>query len=211
MVLSIAATPAVADQPLAWLAPACGAPCQAVRAQLTPADASELTALPGQVAHTLSLSERAMLPLDNQAELVLRRIAQGKNDGNFDRVRPGKHLCTVYWFGFLENGSEKVGTHSCRIVRKNGVITVGKSTGDGFSATLLPYDGSLRAVVGRTFLPEQKERTYDRDKPANSGNENYGNKVGLAIADNGRLYLISINERGFTDPDTSFFEVLAID
>ncbi len=33
----------------------------------------------------------------------------------------------------------------------------------------------------------------------------------LALADKGRLYLVSINERGFSDPDLNFFAIVAIE
>jgi hypothetical protein len=114
-------------------------------------------------------------------------------------------------YGFLDRASERVGTHQCRVTLKNARITVEKLTGDGLSANLQPYAGGAQAFIGRTFLPEHPELTYDPNSPANAANDNYGNKVGLALTNEGRLYLIDINERGFTEPDLTFFEVLEVE
>ena len=65
--------------------------------------------------------------------------------------------------------------------------------------------------VGRTFLREQKERRDISFTRPNKGNDNFGNKVGMAYAYGARLFILSINERGFTEPDDAFFEVLAVE
>ena len=101
--------------------------------------------------------------------------------------------------------------HQCRIARSGAGLTLEKLTGDGFNATISPCKDAARVVVGRTFLRDQKERGYDAAQPANRGNDNFGNKVGMAYADGGRLLVLSINERGFTEPDDTFFEVLLLE
>ncbi|HZP21774.1 MAG TPA: hypothetical protein VFB16_16410 [Bauldia sp.] len=212
LMLALPAGAALADEPLVPKLPAeCGAPCAAVKAMLTAEDADELGRLVPQVAHGLTIGERAMLPLDNDAEMVLRRSVLVATDGRFDKVKTGIRTCTVYWYGFLDHGSEKVGTHLCKVSRKGGVLGVEKTTGDGMLVSLYPYAAPVDAYVGRTFTSDQIERKYDKDHPANDENDNYGNKVGLALADKGRLYLVSINERGFSDPDLNFFEIIAIE
>ena len=177
--------------------------------QLADADAKELRALPAQVARTLANS--AGSAADAKADEIARIVGAGSFDNDFVRINPGRHNCVVYWYGFLDNASERVGSHQCRIARKGPDLTVEKLTGDEFIATISPCKGSGHMVVGRTFLREQKERGYDAVHPANKGNENFGNKVGMAYADGGRLFVLSINERGFTEPDDAFFEVLAVE
>lgn len=70
---------------------------------------------------------------------------------------------------------------------------------DGFSA-----------VIGRNFLADQEERQYDSANPANAGNDNFGNVVGLATAGNGRLYVFSSEQRGFEQEDPTFFWALTV-
>lgn len=190
----------------------CGAECRAVRDRLADADATELANVPAQVTETLAVIREAKTGSSNaQADIVAAKIARGTFDGVVDRVKVGTRSCTVYWYGFLDRHSERVGTHRCRVSRDGGKLVVEKLTGDGLRADVLPYAGTVRAFVGRTYLPDQPERAYARDKPANAGNSNYGNKVGLVLADKGRLYLIDIEERGFDEPDRSFFEAIVVD
>ena len=177
--------------------------------QLADSDATELRALPAQVARTLANS--AGSAADAKADAIGRIVGAGSFDNDFDRIKPGPRSCIVYWYGFLDNASERVGSHQCRIGRKGPDLTIEKLTGDGFLATISPCKGSGHMFVGRTFLREQKERRYDPVHPANKGNDNFGNKVGMAYADGGRLFILSINERGFTEPDDAFFEVLTVE
>jgi hypothetical protein len=184
----------------------------AVSERLAESDAAELRALPAQVARTLAANAgESGLAADPKADEIGRIVAEGRFDNDFDQVKPGRRSCSVYWYGFLDNASERVGSHQCRITRKGGALTVEKLTGDGFIATVFPCKTPGHAVVGRTFLRDQKERGYEAAHPANRGNDNFGNKVGLAYADGGRLFVLSINERGFTEPDETFFEVLTVE
>ena len=208
MVLA-AGTANAAGISLASIAPACK--CEVLRERLTPTDIAEFETLPAQVRATLAALESGSAPGNEAADAIAAKLAGGAFDGAFDRVRPGTRACTVYWYGFLDNRSERVGRHRCRVTVKNGAIGIAKITGDGFNADLLPYIAGAEAVVGRTFLPGQRLKTYDKAVPANAENDNFGNKVGLAFVDKGHLYLISINERGFTEADDTFFEVLFIE
>lgn len=208
---AVAAGPARAEFAVATLYFDCGSDCKALRATLSEADASELANVPSQVTETLAVIADGGMPANAKADAVAALLRKGPFDGAFGKVKTGKRACAVYWYGFLDNASERLGSHQCRVSRKAGKLVVEKLTGDGLYAEITPYAGSVHAFVGRTFLPGQTERRYDGDNPANSSNENFGNKVGLALADRGRLYLVNINERGFTEPDHAFFEVIAIE
>lgn len=189
----------------------CGEDCRPVGALLSVADAEELARLPAELRATLAeIADRTTTESDIDAQALAMRLTRGTFDGEFDRVKTGRRPCTVYWYGFLDEGSRRVGRHQCRIERKDGRLTVTKVTGDGLAATLYPY-GAVRAFVGRTYLEDHKQRSYDRDTPKNAENENYGNKVGVALADGGRLYVVSTNENGFTEPDPTFFEIIAVE
>lgn len=190
----------------------CGGDCRAVRALLSAADADELQRLPAEVRAALAeIVDRTTMASDLNAQALAMKLARGTFDGNFDRVKTGRRGCIVYWYGFLDEGSRRVGRHQCRIARKDGQITITKVTGDGLAAVAYPYAGAVRAFVGRTYLEDHKQRSYDRERPSNAENENFGNKVGIALADGGRLYLVSINENGFTEPDETFFEIIAVE
>ena len=190
----------------------CGADCRGFLDQLSAADADEMRALPEQVVATLDATmDRATLPSDPAANALAKKLQDGAFDLGFAKIKTGKRPCTVYWYGFLDNASERVGRHQCRVTRTADTLTIEKTTGDGLKALVHPYGQKTKAFIGRTYLPEQKRRAYDKANPANSGNENYGNKVGIVLADKGRLYLLSTNERGFTEPDPTFFEIIAIE
>ena len=210
-VVAFAPGAARAEFAVAALYFSCDADCKAVRARLAEADAKELANLPAQVTETLAVIADAGPPADGQADAVAARLREGPFDGAFDKVRTGTRTCTVYWYGFLDIASQRVGTHQCRLTRKDGRLVVEKRTGDGLHAEIAAYAGPVRAFLGRSFLPGHTEQRYDAGNPANAANDNYGNKVGLALADRGRLYLIDIGERGFTEPDRTFFEVIAIE
>ena len=72
--------------------------------------------MPAQVARTLANS--AGSAADAKADEIGRIVGAGSFDNDFDRIKPGRHSCVVYWYGFLDNASERVGSHQCRIARK---------------------------------------------------------------------------------------------
>src|SRR6187551_3254897 len=69
--------------------------------QLADADAEELRALPAQVTRTLANS--AGSAADAKADEIGRIVGAGSFDNDFDRMKPGRHNCVVYWYGFLDN------------------------------------------------------------------------------------------------------------
>ena len=196
----VVAGPAHAGFSLSSLKAACK--CETLRSALTAEDVAEIEKLPAQILATIATAgDRATMPADANADVIAAKIADDSFDGGFDRITAGTRACTVYWYGFLDNRSERVGRHQCKISKQGDAISVSKISGDRLTATLVPYVPGAEVFIGRTFLAGQKNHAYDKSLPANPENENYGNKVGLALADRGKLYLLSINERGFTEPD----------
>lgn len=202
-----AAEPAWAD-----ILARCTGSCAEALGRLAPADQRLLEALPQRVARTADeLARNPGLTWNEQARPVLDRAMAIAPGGDFARVRTGQRPCTVFWFGFLDNAGERVGRHSCRVTRRGGALTIEKVTGDRLSAQIVPIDAGSGLLIGRTYLPDQPERRYDPDRPANASNDNFGNKTGLVFADGRGLLVIDADMRGFTEPDATYFEVLVID
>jgi hypothetical protein len=199
--------------PRSWsrLFEACTGTCQELLQSLAPEDATALRELPERVARTLEEfdgEDYELLPAPVQGAL-----ARVQNLGRTTAIalNPDKRGCTLFWFGFLDEGGSVVGRHQCRIDEKDGELSLTKLTGEGLSVRLVELEGG-NVAVGRTYLPEQKERHYDRDRPNNRGNENFGNFVGLAFPDEGgRLVIVSADMHGHTEPDDTFFEVLVVE
>ncbi len=199
--------------PLAWVnvLGRCEAACTRILSGLAPEDAAALMGLPDRVARTVSAIWTAPeLTWDQPAKEVLDALAE-RPMAAASGIAPGEHACTVYWYGFLDQGGSRVGRHRCRIDRDGEGITVTKITGDGYFARLEPLGSGASIAVGRTYLPEQDERRYDAAKPANSGNDNFGNRIGLAFASGCGLVIIGADLRGFTEPDDTYFDVLVVE
>jgi hypothetical protein len=190
----------------------CGSDCEQFRALLSPDDKSEITTLPPQVNRTLhALSQQQTLSRDAGAEVILEDLGDGPLDRDLSRVGTGPRVCTVYNFGFLDEGSRRVGTHRCEISQRSGHLQIEKLTGEGLVALLYPYGDSVWGFAGRTYIDRPNEvPRYDSDNPIDQDNDNFGNKVGLAMTQAGRLYLLSIDESGFQYPDDTFFEVIVV-
>ena len=103
-----------------------------------------------------------------------------------------------------------MGTHRCLVERLNGDLVVFKFTGNRLFATLKPYRESAMAFIGRSYLPEHQQQRYDVNNPDNEENDNFGNEVGYAFSIDNKLVLLSISQRGFTEPDSTFFQCLVI-
>ncbi len=203
--------PGRAVLPLAAILDPCGAACEAAVARLAPADVAGLAALPDRVAATIAAVEAAPgIRLDADAASALARL-RAADPSVPPAIRPGEHACTVFWFGFLDNGGERVGRHRCTVEDRDGRLVLAKVSGDRLAADLVPTDGGARLLVGRTFLPEHSARTYDVALPANPENPNFGNTVGIALADGAGLIVVSADMRGFTEPDATFFELLVVE
>lgn len=192
------------------IAPACE--CESLRSMLLPEDVAAIEALPASVLATLkSLPADPANPPDPGAAAIAKLIATGTFDGDFDGVKAGAHACTVYWYGFLDQTMQRVGRHKCTVKRVVDSVSITKTTGDGLAGKLVRYLPGGLVFVGRSYLPDHKARAYDKAEPANPENTNFGNFVGFAVANKGHLYIISTDKRGFTEPDDTFFQVLAIE
>ena len=98
---------------------------------LAESDAAELLSLPAKVARTLAANAGVSgLAADPKADEIGRVVGAGRFDNDFDQIKPGRHSCTVYWYGFLDNASERVGSHQCRITRNGGVFAIEKLTAE---------------------------------------------------------------------------------
>jgi hypothetical protein len=96
----------------------CDAGCQAILAALAPADAAALEALPARVALTVeAIGGTPGLVSDPAADAALARVTSGSFAGTLAEIGTGERSCTLYWYGFLDEASRRVGTHRCRIER----------------------------------------------------------------------------------------------
>ena len=154
---------------------------------------------------------------DANARRILEKFAASDLEADpVAAVKAGKARCTTYHFGFLDNAAERVGTHACdvRMVLIGGELTsltIEKSTGDGFHASLKRYRVNAMACLGRTSLKGHSVTRYNLAVPRNKENANYGNKVGMLVSIGGRPALVSLNQNGFTEPDPTFFEVMVLE
>lgn len=179
-------------------------------AMVEPDESEPASDLATQVAATLADLAAKGLETGERAVRVAALIAEEK-PGDVASFPPGSYDCTVYWYGFLGEGTREVGTHQCKVVStSDGGRRVEKTTGERLNAVFLPTDSGNVDYVGRTFLPGHEITEFDPDRPANPENDNFGNKTGVVLRDGMTLYLVSIDERGFTEPDPTFFEVLEI-
>jgi len=200
-----------ASRPLPAFEIHCAADCKRFHSLLPDEDQEELLRLPAQVKGTLeSLSLEPALSRDKRADAIAEDLLGGVLDGDFSQLKAGPRICTVYYYGFLDEGSRHVGTHRCKISWHDGRPLIEKATGERLKIELLPYYNSVWAFMGRTFDSDDRERNYDRSKPVNQFNDSYGNKVGLAVMHESQVYLISINESGFQTFDDTYFELIVI-
>ncbi len=190
----------------------CDAACETVLAGLTANDADVIQGLADRVEQTIAATEA--LPADAwapEAREVLNRVRDLQPGGDLAAVTTGERNCTVYWYGFLENGGQVVGEHQCRIELTDEGLTVTKLTGEMLRADIVPAGGGYALAIGRTFIDDQPERAYDRDNPDNAVNPNFGNYAGLAFVDGDALFIIDADMHGFEQPDATYFSVLVIE
>jgi len=191
-----------------------GGPLQAVVDAAHPfaaGDLEQLADLREQVRATLGDLEKQGLAANGQAATVAAMIDGKVASDAVAAAEPGPYRCIVWWYGFLDEGARKVGTHQCTVSPgKDSRLVIEKTTGDRFHAETVPWENGRTAFAGRTWLPDQAETRYDPARPANAENDNYGNKVGLVLRSGERLFLVSIDERGMSPPDPTYFEILEL-
>lgn len=173
-------------------------------------DRADLDTMRAAADRTLAEIESSGEPLDAGAMDAAEDALTGLND-TFSAIAlsPGAYACTVYWYGFLDQGARRVGDHRCRVTEAEIGTIVEKISGERLAANLVA-DGDRTVYVGRTFLEGQSENAYDATNPANAGNSNFGNKVGLAAQLGESVYLISTQARGMQPKDDTFFEIIAL-
>lgn len=188
-------------------------PMQATQTPSSPIAASDerqLDAISDQVRATLDDLRGKGLPVNEQAETVEAMLAETPQTGIPSGIDPGPYACNVYWYGFLQEGANRIGQHKCAVQHTgDGNLRIEKLTGERINATTFARNG-WTAYAGRNFLPDHAITEYDPDRPANPENDNFGNKVGLVLRDGGRLLLVSIEERGMSPPDDTFFEIIEL-
>jgi len=185
--------------------------CKEIEGQITKKDAAELEQLPNMVKKTIyEITKYKKGKYDDHHNIVAKLSNGHINNSIKSGLRTGARICQVYCFGFLDNSVQLVGTHRCLVERLNDDFIVFKFTGNRLFATLKPYKESALVFIGRSYVPEHQQQRYDRENPDNLENENFGNEVGYAFSINNKLVLLSISQRGFTEPDSAFFQCLVI-
>jgi hypothetical protein len=177
---------------------------------LDPADAAEIDMMREVAQETLAQIERAGEPLSEEAMDAAGAMMALGGPIDEDGVDMGPKSCTVYWYGFLDQGARRVGSHRCRLTDTSDGFLVEKLSGERLSARVTNADGAA-IYAGRSFLEGHAQTSYDRDQPLNAENENFGNKVGIAAAQDQRLYLLTTQARGMQPPDPTFFELLVVE
>lgn len=173
-------------------------------------DRADLDTTRAAAERTLAEIESSGEPLDAGAMDAADNALTGLND-TFSAIAlaPGAYACTVYWYGFLDQGARRVGDHRCRVSEAETGTIIEKISGERLAANLI-VDEDRTVYVGRTFLEGQSENAYDAANPAIAGNSNFGNKVGLAAQLGESVYLISTQARGMQPKDETFFEIIAL-
>ncbi len=185
--------------------------CEEINQSITKRDATELTKIPFMVKKTILEITKNRKGRYEDIHKIVNRISSGNINSNVSAaLRTGERMCQVFYFSFLDNSVQLVGTHRCLVERLNGDLGVFKFTGNRLFVTLKPYKESALAFIGRSYVPEHHQQRYDRENTDNIENDNFGNEVGYVFSVDNKLVLISISQRGFTQPDETFFSCLII-
>lgn len=191
----------------------CAGPCADFTAMLGSGDARWLRDLPGRVARTVAaIRADPALDWNDEARRALEAFEAGTPTIDPAAIPTGERSCTLYWYGFLDDAARPVGSHRCRVERRDdGTITLAKTSGERLAGNLHPIGEGAFAFAGRSYLAAQNERSYDIEKPLNEGNGNFGNVVGLAAMAGDRLVLVTADMLGFQELDPTFFGLLVIE
>ncbi|MFD2239104.1 hypothetical protein [Aureimonas populi] len=181
------------------------------------ADRAELQGLPAQIERTIAANAGASLATGPAAARAAAgraaAIAAGTQTGDLSLSEPllGERSCRLYYFGYQNEAARSVGTHRCSVSQgDDGNLLVEKTSGERLRAGIRPFTPGVAAFVGRSFQPDHAERDYDPANPDNAASSEFGNAVGMAVQEEGIIYLISSQRRRFEESD-SFFWVLAFD
>ncbi len=197
----------------------CSEECEATLSLLDPADQRKVTGLPQVIAQTIleKPEPSGVADVDAVRDVALSFSELVAGTPSDELTAPGstavtgKQPCSVYYYGFLNEGAKLVGRHTCTVAQlEGGALLVEKTTGERLRAEIRPLSDGFSAFIGRNYLAEQEERAYDAANPTNAGNANFGNMVGMATQRGKRLYLFSSEQRGFEAEDPTFFQALVV-
>lgn len=192
--------------------------CDDVRKITTETEFAELTGLPVMIERTIADVVGRRGPLeDAKGRTYLDLLAKVAFDPDpYAAIKAGNARCTIYHVGFLDNAVQRVGEHQCvvRMVLIGGELTsltIEKTSGDGFHANVKRFRVNAPAFLGRTYLKGHAVTRYNQAQPFNKENRNFGNKVGVLVSLGGKPVLLSMNQNGFTEPDSTFFEMMVLE
>lgn len=177
---------------------------------LSGADTTQVDGLVGRIHHTLDDIENGAWTPGGRVETVLAILEKRVPGDKIADYPAGDYRCTVWYYGFLDSAERKVGTHQCHVTRNETGLTITKTTGERLNAKTFSWKHGMTAFAGRSYLDGQSQTEYDPQNPDNTDNANFGNKVGLAVRSDERLFLISADEHGFQSPDDTFFEIIEL-
>jgi len=185
--------------------------CVEIDQLITKNDAAELDNLPNMVKNTIDEITKYKKGKDEDIHNIIAKLSKGDINTNFiSALRTGERICQVFDFSFMDSAVKLVGTHRCLVERLNDEPVVFKFTGFRLFATLKPYKESAMIFIGRSYDPGHQQQRYNIENPDNKENDNFGNKVGYVFSIDKKLVLLSISQRGFTEPDPTYFECLII-
>jgi hypothetical protein len=116
----------------------------------------------------------------------------------------------LYWFGFLDDAVRVVGRHKCRIDEENGELERDQAHRGGAVCAAGGVRKGPNVATGRTYLPEQSERRYDRARPDNRGNDNFGNLLASLFPSERKLAIVSADMHGH-EPDETFLSCCVLE
>jgi hypothetical protein len=166
--------------------------------------------LPERVARTIEeLDGEDVERLPAAVQGALRRV-QSLGGTTALGLNPEKRGCTVSGSAFWTRRAGWWASTSAASTRKEGELCLTKLTGEGLHVRLAEFAGG-NVAIGRTYLPEQSERRYDRDRPNNRGTRT-SDFVGLAFRRGRRLVIVSADMHGFSPSRTTrSLRVLVVD
>ena len=92
--------------------------CKEIERFITKKDATELEQLPTMVKKTIDeITKRKKGKYEDFHEIVAK-LSKGDINNNFtSALRTAEHICQVFYFSFLDNSVQLVGTHRCLVER----------------------------------------------------------------------------------------------
>ena len=153
--------------------------CKVVEKEIAKKDAIELEQLPVMVKKTIKEIIKHKKGRYEDYHKIVTRLSKGTINNNCNSaLRTGERTCQVFYFSFINNSVELMGTHRCRVEKINGDLSIFKFTGNRLFTILKPYRKSALVYIGRSYLSEHRQKKYDRENPDNIENDNFGNEVG---------------------------------